>query len=153
MIHSLETISSRSKLYPRLPIAIPITLLPLLTRYFMPSLDKVFLNNLCMEVNILFILLKLNHSKSLSCITYVETLPRVVNYVCTGLRLVCVVFCFCLCMKLEGQICNHYLRAGSSRRIVMRMGHCVCGAQVLFFKSEGFVSMWKDDAEKELLLG
>lgn len=106
-----------------------------------------------MEINILFILLKLNNNKPLSCVICVETLPHVISYVFTGFCLFCVVFCFCLCMKLEGQICNHSLRVGSSRRIVMRIGHSVCGAQVLFFKSEGFVSIWKDDVEKELLLG
>lgn len=88
-----------------------LQLLPLLIRYFIPSLGKEFFNDLCMEFNILFTVLKLfSLLKPLSYIIYAETLPHVISYVSTGFCF--VLLCTSLCMKLEVHICNHYVGVG-----------------------------------------
>lgn len=89
-----------------------LQLLPLLTSYFIPSLGKEFFNDLCMEFNILFTVLKLFSIllKPLSYIIYAETLSHVISYVSTGFCF--VLLCICLCMKLEVHICNHYVGVG-----------------------------------------
>lgn len=112
-ICSLKTISSCNKPYTRLLVSTEVPqLLPLLTRYFIPSPGKEFFNDVCMEFNILFTVLKLFSIlfKPLSYIIYAETLPHVISYVSTGFCF--VLLCVCLCMKLEVHICNHYLGVG-----------------------------------------
>lgn len=112
-ICSLKTISSCKKPYTRLLMATEVPqLLPLLTRYFISSLGKEFFNDVCMEFNILFTVLKPFSIllKPLSYIIYAETLPHVISYVSTGFCF--VLLCICLWMKLEVHICNHYLGVG-----------------------------------------
>lgn len=71
----------------------PITLLPLLSRYFIPSLGKELLNDLYMKFNIL-----LTDLKSISIL--VKLLSYVISYVSAGF---CIVFCFCLCLHEVGR--------------------------------------------------
>lgn len=96
-----------------------------------------------MEFNILFTVLNLISIllKPLSYTIYAETPPCVISYVSTGFGfLLCFAFVF-VCMKLQVQICNDYLRVGVLQKC-NEDGEpvCVLLKPSFFSKSEGLVS-------------
>lgn len=103
-----------------------------------------------MKFNILFRVLKLISIivKPLSCIIYAEILSHIISYVFTGFCLLYVVFCFSLCLKLEGQLSNHYLRVGFLQKWYNEDRETVYMVLKFSFfsKSEELVLMWKADA-------